>query len=208
MSSLEEIKQAQENSIKPHTKQLKTDSDGILKIKINGINKIWIPDSVKFVILENGHDNANHPGIRKTQSQINSFYWWPTMSEDLKNYVHTCHTCQMIKYTDHHYIGQLHPLPSSKTPLDLIYLSTIIFDKSAMGMPKFIHIVLDLFTRFLWVRALTANTTRSAVIVLDPIFRSFGIAKRLLTDNFNCFKGQALKRFLIENQCLHSVKTL
>ena len=205
---LEDVIQAQETSIKPHFKRLRPDSDGLMKIKIHGIKRIWIPDSLKFCILENGHDNANHPGLRKTRANITPNYWWFTINEDIKAYVQSCHTCQMTKYTDPHYTGQLHPITAPKAPMDLIYLSTIRFDKPSAGSPKYIHIVMDLFTRFVWIRAMTANTTQTAIIVLDPIFRSFGTAKRLLTDNFSCFKGRAFQRFLIENQCLHLVKTL
>ena len=46
-------------------------------------------------LLYNMHSipNAGHFGIRATIEKTRQRYFWPTMGEDIRNYIETCDTC-------------------------------------------------------------------------------------------------------------------
>jgi hypothetical protein len=50
-------------------------------------------------VISQFHDSttAGHPRILRTKRAINQFYWWPTIKQDVENYVKGCATCQSTK---------------------------------------------------------------------------------------------------------------
>ena len=67
-----------------------------------------------YDILVKAHDEAGHPGIRKTQRRIEVGYFWKGMKEDIANWVKSCHICQLHKLQNHLTYGQLQPLQTPK----------------------------------------------------------------------------------------------
>ena len=124
------------------------------------------------------------------------------MRHDIKLYVRSCHSCQMIKTATHPTFGQLQPLPTPALPMELISMDTVVMGSSARATKaKYIQVVLDHNTRFVWAKATPTNTAQAAISVLDEVFRTAGPGKRLLTDNGTNFRSNALKRFLREHNC-------
>ena len=127
------------------------------------------------------------------------------MRHDIKTYVQSCHSCQLVKTSNHPSSGQLQPLPTPDKPLDLISMDTVVMGSSARETKaKYIQIVLDHNTRFVWAKATPTNTAQAAISILEEVFRTAGDAKRLLTDQGTSFRSKALKRFLRNHNCSHS----
>ena len=203
--SSDAIREAQQVSIDPPTHTVTTNPDGLKQVKIRCRNRILIPDTLKFQILIEGHDKAGHPGIRKSLAQLGRIYWWPTMTHDIKQYVRSCHTCQMVKPANHPYFGQLQPLPTPAMPMELISMDTVVMGSSASKtQAKYIQIVLDHCSRYVWGRATSKNSAQTIVTILDEIFRTVKPAKRLLTDNYKSFRSKELQRFLNKHKCSRS----
>ena len=78
-------------------------------------NRIYIPcnEDIKLQILHRYHDlaSAGHQGIRRTKARIVEQYFWTGMDQDIKNYIHTCITCQRHAERSTLLPGHLHPLP-------------------------------------------------------------------------------------------------
>ncbi|XP_046704188.1 uncharacterized protein si:dkey-79d12.4 isoform X3 [Silurus meridionalis] len=43
----------------------------------------------------NNPDTGNHSGIRGTQNRVTAGYYWPTIIQDVKDWVRSCHRCQL-----------------------------------------------------------------------------------------------------------------
>jgi len=59
-----------------------------------------MPDSLCLTVMSEVHNILNesaHGGHAKTYNRITSTYYWPKMSQDIKQYVSTCDICQKVK---------------------------------------------------------------------------------------------------------------
>ena len=62
------------------------------------VHQIIIPRIYRKDILSLAHDSpmAGHLGINKTYSKILNHFYWPKMKQDVKEYLKSCHVCQMV----------------------------------------------------------------------------------------------------------------
>ena len=174
-----------------------TKPDLLKTVNRNGRQLKLLPPSLVLPVLKEHHDNSGHPGVRKTRQQIQNQYYWPEMTYDIKQYVKSCHSCQLNKYANHSTFGQLQPLASPELPLDLMSTDTVVIGNSAAKTSaKYLQVTLDHNSRYVWAKATKTNTTDAIISSLDTVFKSVGIPKRLLTDNATNYRSTKLKRFL------------
>ena len=89
--------------------------------------------------------------------------------------------------------------------MELISMDTVVVGSSASKtQAKYIQIVLDHCSRYVWARETNKNTAQTIVTILDEIFRTVRPAKRLLTDNYKSFRSKELQRFLNKHKCSRS----
>lgn len=78
-------------------------------------HKILVPNNkaLRTRIMREHHDApaAGHRGIAKTIELVERQYWWPTLRNDVKQYVQTCDSCQRTKASNQAQPGLLQPLP-------------------------------------------------------------------------------------------------
>ena len=64
-------------------------------------NRIAVPrvDSLRALILSECHDSrfAGHMGKDKTLELVKRLFYWPGMTQDVTDYVASCHICQTCK---------------------------------------------------------------------------------------------------------------
>ena len=64
-------------------------------------------------VLEWYHSSLNHPGEDRTYATISQHFHWVGIKNDVRNFVRSCHTCQVYKRTNRQY-GLL-PLTTPET---------------------------------------------------------------------------------------------
>jgi len=81
-------------------------------------NKIYIPLNCCSFILKicHGSQAARHFGIKKTSSLISRDFWWPSLSYDVADYIHSCETCSRSKPSRHKPYGFHKPLAIADRP--------------------------------------------------------------------------------------------
>ena len=60
--------------------------------------RVVLPKVTVTTINDFLHTFLYHPGIEKTYSYIQRFYFWPEMRKEIKRWVVYCTLCQKIKY--------------------------------------------------------------------------------------------------------------
>ena len=72
-----------------------------------------VPVSVRQRVLKSCHDDpcVGHVGIHRTLEIVQRMYSWKRMGEDVKAYVRSCPTCQMMKSDNRKQSGLLQPPP-------------------------------------------------------------------------------------------------
>jgi len=201
--SIETIKDWQTKANLQITKPFKL-KNGIIGRQYKQQFKPVIPKQFvnEFMIIN--HEQAGHPGIKRTIKNICQKYFWNKMLEDIKLHIKTCKTCQLVKPSNHPTYGPLTPLTTPDNPNELWAMDTIVMGSSARNTKaKYIQVLIDHHSRFVWAKATKVNTTQAIIEMLKPILEKQK-PKRLLTDNGSNFKSRVLKRFLDEYQIKQS----
>ena len=183
-------------------------SDGIISVRKGGIVKTVVPQSLVPELLQKYHENSGHPGRNKMVKTISAKYWWSSLSKDIASHVRSCHECQLVKASSKPRLGQLQPIETPTEPLELIAIDTIVMGNSAeQSKAKYIQVVIDHLTRYVWAFATSKNTAETIINVLSQLFKTVGYPKRILTDRATSFTSKSLKRFLAScpNPVRHSL---
>jgi putative transposase len=110
---------------------------------------------------------AGHFGVEKSYKALSQFYYWPSMREDVAEYVRTCPECQRNKPTPS-LPTALHPLPVPNKPLEWITLDWLSgFNRNKQGHDSVLNIV-DKF--FKWVIVVPVNQTMGTQSLCDVLW--------------------------------------
>ncbi|GKV29468.1 hypothetical protein SLEP1_g38394 [Rubroshorea leprosula] len=122
-------------------------------------------------------------------------YYWPTMVEDMQNYIKKCPTCQ-FNADDIHMPREMlssltSPWPFAQWGVDL--LGPFIKGK---GGCTFLVVAVDYFTKWIEAKPLSTTTERKIEdFLFNSILCKFGIPKRIIADNGPQFRAAALRSF-------------
>lgn len=83
----------------------------VLCSEFEGSLRPIIPSKLRFEIFKLLH-NPDHSGGKATMRKINRRYFWPGINRDIRNWVKSCHQCQLVK-TQRHTISELGKFPPS-----------------------------------------------------------------------------------------------
>ena len=125
--------------------------NGMIYMERKGIMKIVVPKQLVCKTLSNAHDHYGHPGIQKTFEIISSYYWWPNMFENIRDYVKSCHSYQLVKTVRRSSLEHLHPFGPVHEPYELMGLDTIVMGIIANNTKaKYLQVLIDHHSRFVW----------------------------------------------------------
>ncbi|KAK3556567.1 hypothetical protein QTP70_010634 [Hemibagrus guttatus] len=60
--------------------------------------------------------SLGHPGIQCTTTLVQNWFWWPSLSQDVEEYVGSCATCTQSRTSRQLLTGLLEPLPVPRRP--------------------------------------------------------------------------------------------
>lgn len=148
-------------------------------------------------ILQENHDNklAGHFGFNKTYNKIKEHYYWPTIKMDIRNYIRSCHSCQINKTN----------FKPTKQPMEITSTSNFPFDRIAIDIVgplpltesgnRFILTAQDDLTRYCFAYALPNHEAITVAKTLVELFMRFGIPKSILSDQGPDFMSDLIKNF-------------
>ena len=152
-------------------------------------------------ILTRYHDCHGHFAARLLVQFLVGKAYWPTRARDAYYFARTCESCQAM--------GPLQPSVGSKAivhlqPFDMVGLDFIgpITPASNTGN-KYIIIMVDYFTRFLFAKAVTHATGAAARSLFESVTGSFGDPLSVYTDNGAHFTGEDFHGLLVERGIKH-----
>ncbi|UYV66076.1 K02A2.6-like, partial [Cordylochernes scorpioides] len=192
----QELQEHQQNSDLSFLKNSHT-HDGVVMIKQRGVFKAVVPNSLTIKILEEYHDSLSHPSITKTCKLITQCYWWKGITTDIKNYLRSCKSCQLVKVRHEPTLGEMITPTSNIQPLQMIGCDTIVLGTAAANTKhKFIQVFVDHATRYLWAYPTITNTAQAVTQCLDKIIKSVNSINTILTDNGKNFILKEFNKFL------------
>ena len=159
-------------------------SNGVYRHK----GKIVVPKvgTLRAQILAEEHDTpyAGHVGRDRTYERIDRLFWWPSLREDVTEYVTTCAGCQRNKVSRLAAAGYMQPLdvPSRRwSDVSVDFITGLPLTPAGNTQ---IAVFVDRLTKMVHLAPLpaTADTTAVARCFVHNVFRLHGLPLHLVSD--------------------------
>uniref|UniRef100_A0A3B3DGY8 Gypsy retrotransposon integrase-like protein 1 n=1 Tax=Oryzias melastigma TaxID=30732 RepID=A0A3B3DGY8_ORYME len=148
-------------------------------------DSLFVPDNLRSKVIQWCHASHLycHPGVRRTLSVVQQRFWWPTLRQDVKDYVAACPECMQSKTERRHPAGLLHPLPVPKRPWSHISMDFVTGLPSSAGNTTILTVV-DRFSKMAHFIPLPKlpSAKEMAEILVQHIFRLHGFPRDIVSD--------------------------
>ena len=145
--------------------------------------RIVIPKKMISSLLHDRHSmpQTGHPGSVKLYQDLSSKFYWRGMKEDIEDYVKKCDVCQRTKTNYRHVRPPMSHLPRPTRGWEV--MACDIMGPFRGARQKYVFVIVDLFTRYAWAKALTVQSGKNiADFLVEQVF-PFGRPTTLLSDN-------------------------
>ena len=147
--------------------------------------QIVVPERYREKLMGLSHDNhlAGHFGFQKTSKKLSEHFFWPGMKKDVKRYVNTCITCQLVgKPNQKIPKAPLRPIPSVGEPFQEVIIDIVGPLPRTKSGNEYLLTIMDRMSKY--PEAIPIRSIRSVRIVEELVgfFTKFGLPKILQSD--------------------------
>jgi hypothetical protein len=148
-------------------------------------------DTIQTLLLET-HTKFGHFGRDKMMLHLNESWYWKGMKKDVTLFLADCEHCLRVKPDNKR--PPLRPILATKRRERAMYDLTYMHEDPNTG-EKYILVVIDIFTKFIWTKGLTTKKKGGVIRYLEDCFRTepFHIWQ---SDNGGEFKNKRLTKAL------------
>lgn len=161
--------------------------------------KVLVPANLRSSLLKSNHDDskASHCGIAKTIARIKHQYYWPSMGNEIKDYVRKCEICQVTKYPNITMRNEMGKQKEPSRPWEMISIDLIgPLPRSKKGN-NYILVIIDVFTKFTLLHPINKPTSNKVIQFLEEqVFLMFGVPFVAIQDNGSQFISKKYKQLL------------
>jgi transposase InsO family protein len=151
-------------------------------------DRIIPPETLREKIIRTAH-NQGHLGITKTKAMIRKKYWFPAMNQRIENIVRDCFSCQISTNTHHTEPAKMTELP--ERPWDIVEMDFC----GTFPNGEYALVMTDQYSRYPEVEFVRSTSNRPVQKKLKKIFSTYGVPKRVQTDNGPPFNSSEFQRF-------------
>lgn len=166
--------------------------------------KIFLPNSLINLVFTFYHNSlfGGHLGIYRTQAKINEYFFNPNLDRIVNDKVKQCKICQMSKTSQRKYEGKLISIPIEQS-LNTVFVDILGPMVRTRTGNKYLLVMVDGFSRFVWLYALREANSRLIIEKLKNVFANFSVPRILVTDNASYFTSKQFKLYLFKNFIQH-----
>lgn len=121
-----------------------------------------------------------------------SYVWWPGMDKVIEETVRQCRECQATQKSP-----PKAPIPTWDRPQTA--WNTVHVDFAGPLLGRTYLVVVDAYTKWVEVRHVTQATSAAVIDVLRSLFATFGIPRKVISDNGKAFISNEIKQFYASN---------
>ena len=178
-SNIQDIPQEQREELVKRSRPYFARDGRLWRRQAQGRHQLVLTPGQREGVLREAHDGLGHKGYYSTLRTLLDRFWWPSLTADLKQYLKTCHECQ-IHQTTHVLLP-----PTVATPASLFrkaYIDTMLMPP-ANGFRYIVQARCSLTAWPEW-RALRSETGRTlAAFIFEDILCRWGAVEEIVTDN-------------------------
>ena len=149
-------------------------------------DRIWIPayEKLRTAILQKMHDSplGGHPGREALRDLVSREYTWPNLTNDVRQFVRNCDTCNRAKVWREQTQGLLKPLPIPERPWQELSMDFIVTLPTSNGCTN-ILVVTDRLSKsciLIPMSKIDAETVAQALI--DNVFAHHHLPRSIVSD--------------------------
>lgn len=194
-AEIKDIKEDQRMN-KEHINLMKNkhEENGIVyKIK-NNRKQVIVSEEFGKNLIKKVHRNYGHICKSKVISKIRNYYYFKNMEKMTKRFCDSCDICSRNKTRSKHY-GLLSKLGPAEKPFDIVSLDTIGGFAGNKSSKKYLHLLVDHFTRYAFILTSKNQTAEDFIKLLKKIQDKHQI-QTLLTDQYSGINSDAFKNYL------------
>jgi Integrase zinc binding domain/Integrase core domain len=143
---------------------------------------------------------VGHPGELQTFNAVKEHYWWPGLRVFIKNYVQGCGTCQQFKIDRNPLKPAFMPIKGAKSTRPFASCSMdLITDLPPVDGYDSILVVVDRGNTKGAILIPTAETLTqkgAGQLLLDNLYKQFGLPDKMLSDRGPQFAAKAFRKLL------------
>ena len=180
-------------------------NDGLIFFRSEGVIRLAIPDvkvngqSVREMIIRQGHSILAHLGGHKTVIYLRDQVWWKSMVQDISDYCKSCPTCATSKSPTEKPRGLLKTMPVPTHPWQYIgidFVGPLPESSNRNGSYDMICVIIDLLTAMVHLipTRQTYKATDMAEVIFDTVFKLHGLPERIISDRDSLFTSHFWKK--------------
>lgn len=159
------------------------------------VEVLYLPFAYRADKVKTFHTGFGHAGKVTIYDLMKFRYWWPTIKNDIQEWLKKCPECQMNARRSHTHHDELHPLdippPFARWHLDFIGE----LPKTVRGN-RWILVAVDYMTNYPVARAVpVASSEAVADFLYEEFVMRFGCPTEILTDRGANFMGKVLRHY-------------
>lgn len=170
--------------------------NGIIYKKHHGGILFYVPEAMTRSVIQTCHDDVGHVGLEKTIDLINKIYWFPGMYSQVKNHIESCIKCLTYSVPSGKKEGKLHVYDKGSRPFETLHVDHYGPLETTEHGFKHIFIVIDAFTKFVYLYPVKSTAVREVILCLKQYFHHFGTCGRIVSDRGSSFTSHDLSDLL------------
>ena len=163
-------------------------------------DRIIPPKSLRDKIITTAH-RQGHLGITKTKEMIRRKYWFPLMNQRIEDIVSKCFSCQISTNVHHTEPAKMTELP--KRPWETVEIDFC----GPFPNHEYALVVTDQYSRYPEVEFVRSTSLQPTRRKLKKILATYGVPKKVQTDNGPPFNSKEFKEFAAEAGFQHKTIT-
>jgi hypothetical protein len=151
----------------------------LIQLSARSDTRCVLTPSQRSATLREAHDDLGHKGYCPTLRTLLDRFWWLTISLDVKQYIATCHECQIRQTTK----VRIPPTVAIPAPLfHKVYIDTMLMPPAA-GYRYIVQARCSLSAWPEWRALRTENAPTFGAFIFEDIPCRWGAVEEIVTDN-------------------------
>ncbi|XP_066987487.1 uncharacterized protein [Macrobrachium rosenbergii] len=162
-------------------------------------HQLVLPATLVPPLLDLAHTSESHLGVNKTYHRVSQDFFWPGIKKDIKEYIISCHQCQVTGRPNESIIrAPLQPISVPKQPFEKIIIDCVgPMPKTRKGN-EYLLTVLCPTTRYPIAMPIKNINAKTIIGQLVKVFTTFGFPKILQCDRGTNFTSKLFKQSMQE----------
>ena len=143
-------------------------------------------------LIEKVHQVYGHIGTKQILQLVRPLYYFKNMDKRVEEVYSTCEICRKNKSRTTRPIGKLSKLGPATKPFEIMSIDTVGGFGGLKSPKKYLHILLDHFTRKAFVSTSKHQTSKEIIKLIDKVAREHHIGM-ILADQYSALNSRELK---------------